>query len=285
MKFASLGSGSEGNALLISTASHTSHSLFAADDAKLATPADTAAKPTTVMLDCGFGIREAQRRLARLGLSPHDLTGIVVTHEHQDHIAGVFKLARRFDIPVWLTYGTWQAAHHDSSGVELHFCRDGDAVAIGELTMLPYTVPHDAREPVQYCATDGRLKLGILTDAGQSTAHMQAALGGCDALLLECNYDPAMLANGPYPPSLKRRIAGVYGHLSNPASAAFLAELDRSKLNKVVGAHLSTKNNTPVLARGALEGVLDLAKTQVIIACQEEGFGWTPVAHLQEVQT
>jgi len=254
LKFASLGSGSEGNALLISAASGTTS--------------------TTVMLDCGFGIRETEHRLARLGLAPTALSGIVVTHEHQDHVGGVFKFARRHQIPVWLSFGTYQAVHADCKGVTIHFCRDGDHLAIGDLQLSPYTVPHDAREPLQYLATDGRFKLGVLTDAGQSTPYLVQALGGCDALMLECNHDRQMLAESAYPPSLKQRIGGAYGHLSNEVSAQILAALDQSRLRKVVGAHLSSKNNTEALARAALHSALNLDHTEVMIACQAEGFDW-----------
>lgn len=254
MKFASLGSGSEGNALLISAASGVTQ--------------------TTVMLDCGFAIRETERRLARLGMLPQDLAGIVVTHEHQDHVGGVFKFARRHRIPVWLSYGTYQAMREDGSGVDIRFCRDGDRLEIGDLELSPYTVPHDAREPVQYCASDGRHKLGVLTDAGQATVHMLQALSACDALMLECNHDRQMLADSYYPPSLKRRIGGDYGHLSNDRSAEILAALDQTRLRKVIGAHLSQKNNTPLLARAALSSVLDEGKTEIMIACQEAGFDW-----------
>jgi phosphoribosyl 1,2-cyclic phosphodiesterase len=253
VKFASLGSGSEGNALLISTASGTTQ--------------------TTVMLDCGFGIRETERRLARLALIPTALTGIVVTHEHQDHVGGVFKFARRHRIPVWLSSGTLQAVGAASEGVTLHPCRDGDRLAIGDLELLPYTVPHDAREPLQYVVCDGRWKLGVLTDAGHSTPHLIGALGGCDALMLECNHDRQMLAESAYPPSLKRRIGGPYGHLSNHATAEILGALDQSRLKIVVGAHLSKQNNTAGLAREALCSVR-AAQVEVRVACQEQGFGW-----------
>lgn len=258
MKFASLGSGSEGNALLIAAASGTTS--------------------TTVMLDCGFAIRETERRLARLGIAPASLSGIVVTHEHQDHVGGVFKFARRHGIPVWLSYGTWQAVRGDSDGVSLHFCRDGDRFAIGDLEFSPYTVPHDAREPIQYCASDGRYKLGVLTDAGQATAHLVQALGACDALMLECNHDRQMLVESSYPPSLKQRIGGAYGHLSNEASSGILAAVDQSRLRKVIGAHLSQKNNTPELARTALLAALQQDRVEVAIACQEQGFDWISLA-------
>lgn len=257
MKFASLGSGSEGNALLISTQSGTTK--------------------TTVMLDCGFGIRETERRLERLQMTPGDLTGIIVTHEHQDHVGGVFKFARRHRLPVWLTFGTYQATRDRCDDVEIHFCRDGAAFAIGDLELSPYTVPHDAREPVQYVASNGALRLGVLTDAGHATSHLIAALAGCDALMLECNHDRQMLRDSTYPPSLKQRIGGDYGHLSNQTAGEILHELDKSRLKRIVGAHLSLKNNTPELARTALTDVV-ADRIEVMIACQEEGFAWVGVA-------
>lgn len=258
LKFASLGSGSEGNALLISAMCGITR--------------------TTVMLDCGFGIRETERRLSRLGMQPDDLSGIVVTHEHQDHIGGVFKFARRHGLPVWLTFGTYQAVKNDCTNVVFHLCRDGDRLAIGDLELTPYTVPHDAREPVQYLATDGRTRLGVLTDAGQSTPHLVQILGGCDALMLECNHDRQMLADSSYPFSLKQRIGGAYGHLSNQTAADILGALDQSRLKKIVGAHLSQANNTPELAQSALCGALKTAQTDVMIACQKDGFDWIELA-------
>lgn len=258
MKFASLGSGSEGNSLLVSAASGTTR--------------------TVVMLDCGFAIRETERRLQRLGMEPKDLSGIIVTHEHQDHVGGVFKFARRHRIPVWLSFGTYQAVKEDCAGVSFQFCRDGECLTIGDLELMPYTVPHDAREPVQYVASDGQCRLGVLTDAGQSTPHMVDALGGCDALMLECNHDRRMLADSTYPASLKQRIGGAYGHLANETASEILARLDKSRLKFVVGAHLSRQNNTPELARAALGSVSGIEKVEVRIACQDEGFGWLAVA-------
>ncbi len=230
------------------------------------------------MLDCGFAIRETERRLARLGLAPTDLSGIVVTHEHSDHVSGVFKFARRYRVPVWLSYGTFRAVEADAKDVQVRFCRDGQSFAIGDLQLLPYTVPHDAREPVQYVASDDRFRLGVLTDAGHPTAHLIAALGGCDALVLECNHDRQMLENSVYPPSLKRRIGGAYGHLSNDSSSQILAAIDKSKLRRVIGAHLSQQNNTPALAHAAIVSGLGTVSAEILIACQNEGFDWIVLA-------
>ncbi len=252
MKFASLGSGSEGNSLLITSGT---------------------SQATTVMLDCGFALKETERRLQRLQMEPGSLSGILVTHEHQDHVGGVFKLARRYGLPVWLSHGTWQAVAVQAAGIDIRFCRDGVSFSIGELEITPYTVPHDAREPLQFVASSADKRLGVLTDAGQPTAHLIAALGACDALLLECNHDRQMLANSSYPASLKHRIGGAYGHLSNEYAAEILDCVDRSRLNKVVGAHLSRQNNTPELARSAIESVVK-SSAEVLIACQDEGFDW-----------
>lgn len=226
------------------------------------------------MLDCGFAVRETERRLRRLGITPADITGIVVTHEHQDHVGGVFKFARRHRVPVWLTHGTYQVVCKDADGVQVYFCRDGDPLVIGDLELIPYTVPHDAREPVQYVVDNGKMRLGVLTDAGQLIPHMVQALAGCDALMLECNHDPQMLANSAYPPSLRQRIGGAYGHLSNDTTAEILRALDKSRLKTVIGAHLSKQNNTSELARAALCSVVDSRMIQIMIACQEEGFDW-----------
>jgi len=255
MKFASLGSGSEGNALLVASSRSS----------------------TIIMVDCGFGVREVERRLHRLSLAPAAISAIFVTHEHSDHVGGVFKLARRFGIPVWLSQGTFQAVRQDTDGVDVRYCRDSDQVAIGDLNLCPYTVPHDAREPLQCVIDDGERRLGILTDARHATPHMIAILAACDALFLEFNHDLRMLDESSYPSFLKRRIAGDHGHLSNTASAAILAALDKQRLRIVVAAHLSRSNNTPGLALEAMRSVIMDDAVNLQLACQDKGFDWLDV--------
>jgi phosphoribosyl 1,2-cyclic phosphodiesterase len=257
MRFASLGSGSEGNALVVES---TRDGVV-----------------TRVLLDCGFALKEAERRLARLGLVPDDLDAIVVTHEHGDHVGGVFRMARRYQLPVWLTHGTAQAIGAEMEGVASRYCHPGDVFSIADITILPYAVPHDAREPVQFVFSDGAVRLGVLTDAGRKTAHIVAMLSGCDALVLECNHDAALLDGCDYPPSLKWRIKGDYGHLANHTAAEILDALDRRQLKVIVAAHLSRQNNSAELARAALSEVLRDAADAIVVATQDDGLPWTLV--------
>jgi phosphoribosyl 1,2-cyclic phosphodiesterase len=254
MRFASLGSGSKGNALLIE------------------------AGDTRILLDCGFGLSEISVRIGRLGLEAGDLDAVIVTHEHGDHGGGVAKLSVRHDIPVYLTRDTFSGL--DGEGRSIAGPRFIDAYtpfAIGDIEVRPYTVPHDAREPVQFVLSDGAARLGVLTDTGVPTPHIVESLSGVDALVLECNHDLDLLMNGPYPASLKRRIAGRLGHLSNEASAELVRAMDCSRLQHVIAAHLSEKNNTAELARAALSGALGCAPDWVGIATQEEGFSWREI--------
>lgn len=254
MRFASLGSGSRGNALVVEV------------------------KRTRLLLDCGFGIRETIARLSRLDLVPEDISGILVTHEHADHIGGAVKFARRFKIPVWLTHGTFKNHAHAENLPDACLIDGHSAFPVGDIQVQPFPVPHDAREPVQYVFGNGSKRLGVLTDTGCSTPHIEAILSGCDAMVLECNHDAEMLRNGPYPPMLKHRVAGRFGHLDNNAAASLLARLDNSKLQHMIAAHLSEKNNTPLLARTALCEVLNCDSEWVGVADQTNGFDWREIS-------
>ncbi|QCP49257.1 MBL fold metallo-hydrolase [Trinickia violacea] len=254
MRFASLGSGSEGNALVVE--------------------ASNGATTTRVMLDCGFSAKEVERRLLRLELGVEQLDAILITHEHSDHIGSALTLARKWSLPLYMSWGTAQAVGADDADVDLHVLWGDETAAIGDVEVLPYTVPHDAREPLQFVFSDGACRLGVLTDVGTSTPHISAVLSGCDGLVLECNHDTKMLAQSRYPQSLKARIGGNHGHLNNDAAANILASLDRARLKHLVAAHLSQQNNLPELARAAMARVLGAAATEVVVASQVDGFGW-----------
>lgn len=257
MRFSSLGSGSAGNSLVVEV------------------------KNTKVMLDCGFSIKETVARLARLQLAPSDLAGIVITHEHDDHAGGAFKLAAKYNIPVWMTYGTlkmvtrYMPSQHD---LQLNVIDSHQIFSIDDIQVQPYPVPHDAREPMQCVFSDGNHRLGVLTDVGRSTPHIEERLSGCHALVLECNHDAAMLQSGPYSWTLKQRVGGDLGHLDNEDSADLLSKLDNSQLQHLVAAHLSAKNNTALLARAALAKVLGCEPEWIGVADQLLGFDWRTIS-------
>jgi phosphoribosyl 1,2-cyclic phosphodiesterase len=249
MRFAYLGSGSKGNSALVQ------------------------AGGTCVMIDCGLALKEAEQRLERWGLAGADLDAILVTHEHEDHIGGVAALARRYDIPVWLTPGSLKGWKEPPLEL-VRRLSPHEPFSIGDVQVQPYPVPHDAREPCQYVLGDGRLRVGVLTDAGSVTAHMRSVLSGCDALLVEFNHDLDMLMAGPYPMQLKRRVAGDRGHLSNKQAASLLASIDCTRLQHLVLTHLSEINNTPEFARSAAAGALGCDLEWIACAHQREGLAW-----------
>ena len=248
MEFAVLGSGSGGNSSLVRK------------------------NGTTLMVDNGFSVNETVKRLARLEVAPEDVTAILVTHEHGDHISGVAKFAAKFDIPVWMTPGSYVFAQHKGlphAGMLLL----EEPLVIGDLEILPVAVPHDAREPAQYIFSDGARRFGILTDLGRVTPHVQERYSGLDAWLLEANHDPSMLSQGPYPASLKRRVGGPWGHLNNDQSVALLERIDRARLQTLVIGHISQQNNCPERVREAISAVVSEVD-RVGYACQEQGFDW-----------
>jgi phosphoribosyl 1,2-cyclic phosphodiesterase len=251
MRFASLGSGSDGNGLLVE------------------------AGTTCILVDCGFSLDDTVTRLARLDVQAADLDAVLITHEHDDHMGGAARLARKFGLPVWLTSGTLQSAagkFSDVSSVQLFDCQN--PFNVGDIEVTPFTVPHDAREPAQFVFGDGAVRVGLLTDAGSITVHMQKVLDGLDALILECNHDLDILWNSSYPKSLKQRIAGKFGHLDNAAAAQLIASIDCSRLQHLVAAHLSRHNNTPELAINALADALSCDRNWIGVANQEDGFDW-----------
>ncbi len=252
LRFASLGSGSKGNSTLIE------------------------AGKTRILLDCGFTLEETERRLHRLGCSAHSLSGIVITHEHGDHAGGVGRLSRRYHLPVWLTVGTYHAMR-DTKFAQHHFIKVHQEFAIDDLHLTSFPVPHDAREPCQFVFSNGNHRLGILTDTGSYTPLITQVLQNLDALMLECNYDAQMLAQGPYPPRLKARVAGRYGHLDNHQSASLLNQLDLHKLQHLIGMHLSEQNNLPEYAYQALCTGTGCDEKWIQLANQQDGIGWREI--------
>lgn len=247
MRFASLGSGSEGNGLVVECGD------------------------TRILIDCGFGVRDAAARLARLGLLPSSLTAILVTHEHTDHAQGVAAFARRYATPLWMTPGTASAISDLVSVNTLNPHRD---LTIGGIDVKPYPVPHDAREPCQFTFAAGGRRLGMLTDAGHVTPHMVERLTGCDALALECNHDLDSLQRGPYPDSLKARVASRFGHLNNGQTTELLQRLDPTRVQWVLGLHLSERNNTPEHVRATLKPALENARYPLHLATQDAATQW-----------
>jgi phosphoribosyl 1,2-cyclic phosphodiesterase len=262
MRFRSLGSGSAGNATLVEARSGSATSR--------------------VLIDCGFSLRELDTRMARASLALADLDAVFVTHEHGDHIGCAVTLARKHRVPLYMSRGTWYAiGSPDFAGQSakdggdlLRFARDSQTIDVGALELTPYTVPHDAHEPLQLTLTDGVSTLGVLTDTGSSTPYLVHRLQKCAALLLECNHDTAMLANSSYPYSLKARVGGRWGHLSNDTSAEILSQCLHAGLRHLVAAHLSEQNNRPELAAAALARATGGAESDIVIATGAQGFDW-----------
>jgi phosphoribosyl 1,2-cyclic phosphodiesterase len=259
IRFASLGSGSEGNGLIVQSG------------------------VTRILVDCGFTLSETVLRLGRLGIDPTEVAAVLVTHEHDDHAGGVPRFARRYDLPVYLTYGTLVSLtgfepKASAAPLRVSLIDSHTPFAIGDIEVHPYPVPHDAREPAQFVFSDGDRRLGLLTDTGDSTPHIERVLSGLDALILECNHDLDLLMNGAYPPPLKRRISSRYGHLDNATAARILGGIDCSRLQHFIAAHLSAQNNTPELARAAASSALGCETSWVGIASQSEGLSWRDVS-------
>jgi len=251
MRFASLGSGSKGNATLVS------------------------AGDTLLMIDCGFSLRETTRRMERLGVHPSRLNALLVTHEHSDHCLGVAALSRRYGLPVYLTHGTAGSRRFEGCHA-LHPITAGEGFSVGGIEVQPVTVPHDAAEPCQFVLSVANRTLGVLTDLGSVTPHVLDHFRHCHSLLLEFNHDPVMLREGDYPWPLKRRVGGDWGHLNNHQAADLLRGIGGARPGYLVVAHMSENNNSRDHAEAALLSVLDSLE-RVVWAEQGAGFDWLEV--------
>lgn len=275
LRYKNLSSGSTGNATLVEATG------------------GVVANTSRLLVDCGLGLQRLMAALDLAGVRPSHINAIFITHEHGDHLGCVVQFASRYSIPVWASSGT-HAALKDMRLRQkarlpeqtklapdfddlVRIAQDTCPVELGELQFNPFTVPHDAREPLQLSCTDGHSKLGILTDLGHGSRHVLEQLAHCHALLLECNHDTKMLANSSYPPFLKSRVGGDFGHLSNTAAAEILAVLQHDGLRHVAAAHLSQQNNKAELAQNSLSSVLGCPPDEVMIAQPDVGTPWLTV--------
>ena len=251
MRIASLGSGSRGNATLVQH------------------------EKTTLLVDNGFSLKQFTRRLDRFEIDPASIDAVLLTHEHGDHSGGIERLCNNHGVPLWTSVGTARAA----LAPEFSYRRlvAGQGVTIGGIEVLPITVPHDASEPLQFIfhQLDNGKRLGILTDTGHVTRHIVEAFSCLDGLLLEFNYDPEMLETGPYPDPLKQRVGGNLGHLSNLQSIELLRQMDTGRLSCLIAAHISEKNNRPVIVEQLISELDDVPTP--VLASQNEGFDWISI--------
>jgi len=260
LRFKSLGSGSSGNATLVE-----------------ASRGDITSR---VLIDCGLSMAQLRGQLAPMDLDLEDIHALFVTHEHSDHVGHAKQFGLKTGRPIFASQGTQLAIQVHAWGLreeQIQCASDSEVIQIGQLQLSPFTVPHDAREPLQLSLSDGELKLGLVNDLGHVSSHVVRALQNCHALILECNHDEHMLRLSKYPSFLKARISGPLGHLSNKDSAQLLRSVLNCNLKTVVAAHLSEKNNTPELATKALYEVLDPQGPQLIVADPNEGTDWITV--------
>lgn len=254
MRFASLGSGSRGNATVVQ------------------------ANGTCVLVDCGISLKRLEWHLSRLGLDGGDIAAVLVTHEHGDHVSGVGNFARKYAVPAITSFGTGRAAEAVLGPLgSQQLISAQDAFQVGDFHVQALPVPHDALEPCQYLFDDGRHRFALVTDLGRVTSFLCERLSGLDALMLEFNHDPGLLAESSYPPAVKRRIGSPLGHLSNDDAAQLLGRLDTARLQHFVAAHLSEANNRPELVRGAAAQALGCEADWIVLADQDAGTDWLTI--------
>jgi len=236
---------------------------------------------TRLLVDAGISCRETFKRLKSLGEDPRSLSAILITHEHSDHIYGLATLAKKLRIPVFMTGAThqaWARALRDEIGQRPQLERferfeSGHSFQVGDIAVRPFTIPHDAADPVGFTFRTGGIKIGIATDLGYLPASVRDHLRGCDVLVMESNHDVEMLRVGPYPWSVKQRVMSRVGHLSNEALADFFVNDYDNSATFVVLAHLSEQNNHPEIARRQAEKALaargSLFQNRVLLAEQD----------------
>lgn len=249
MTITTLASGSSGNSILVSHGE------------------------THLLVDCGISCLRIKKALSALGLSPADLSGILITHEHSDHICGLETLFKQFHLPVYCSGGTGRQLAYRIAFLEevLRTFTPGEAFSIGELMVRPFATPHDAAESVGYTFTADDRKAAIVTDLGFVTSVVEEAVAGSHLMVVESNHDPDWVLDGPYPPFLKQRVLSQQGHLSNGDCAAFCKRIGAQT---VILAHLSAENNSPSQALNTVRAVLGEGVTVTVAPRSETGARW-----------
>ena len=239
MRFCVLGSGSKGNATFVESGQ------------------------TRLLIDAGFSGKEIERRLAEIGVDPETLSGLLITHEHGDHVKGAAILSRRFRLPLFVNGATLAAAGTVLDNLpQSHAFVTGQSFVFQDFQIHPFAISHDAADPVGFLLDNGRLLMGYCTDTGVVSKLMRHRLSSCHGLVLEANHDPELLRNGPYPLYLQQRVRGNCGHLANGEAAGFLSDILHDGLEHVVLSHLSETNNRPHLAQEAVSAVLQALRTR-----------------------
>ena len=259
LQVASLGSGSAGNALLVRSSN------------------------TLLLLDCGFTLKETTARMSKLGLSPANIDGVLISHEHGDHIRGVGPLSRKFAKPVWLTHGTYHALR-DQRFTNTNLISAHQAFTIGDIDIDPFPTPHDAAESCQYVFTSGDVRFACVTDLGTCTPHVEQKLAGVSGVLVESNYDEHMLSNGPYPPSLQARIRSDFGHLGNVQAGQLIQRLDHAGMQTILLGHLSEQNNTDEAAANTMSEYLPDNDDRVTVLQQHSCSCWFDIGESHHPQ-
>lgn len=237
MEFCSLYSGSSGNCLYV------------------------ASDKTKILIDSGLSGKKVQEGLKEIGVNPQDINGIVITHEHDDHIKSAGILSRRFNLPIYANTNTWEAMLGKLGDINRENIKifDGyNPFEIGDISVVPYEIPHDAASPCGYSFHHGGKKVSIATDIGHASDTVKNNIKDSDFILLESNHDVEMLKVGPYPYPLKRRVLSSEGHLSNEDCGNTIVEILNSKIKKVMLGHLSKTNNYPELAYRTVLSVLEM---------------------------
>jgi len=256
MKFCSLGSGSMGNSYVV------------AHDEQI------------LLIDCGFNISEFQKRLKKLEIDPLSVTALLLTHEHNDHSKSIFSIAYKYNLPIYLTHGTFKMCkkkintNKDNKFIFIKLLED---FKIGKINITPIPVPHDAREPVQFKFEYCHKKIAIISDLGFGNQMLIDQIKKVDALILESNHDDSLLAKSKYPKSLKDRISGKYGHLSNTESAKILDLIDTKNLLWLGASHLSKENNTFDLVKSSWRKVLKNNSIGINIIEQDNVTNWVTI--------